>query len=84
MGDRVLYGPPRATLEILLEDPEEHDFPSPERILQGLTLEHAITVPPGLPYSVANIVAHMHSNVNFNFGLIRAADPSTYSQQFEN
>lgn len=80
----ILYGPPPATLEILLNDREEHDFPAPERILGGLTPEQAVTVPSGLPYSVAKIVAHMHSNMKFNLGLIRAADPSTYIEQFEN
>jgi hypothetical protein len=84
MDDRALYGPPAATLEILLEDREEHDFPSPERIFRDLTPELAVTVPTGLPYSVAKIVAHMHSNVKFNLGLIRAADPSRYSERFEN
>jgi hypothetical protein len=80
---RVLFGPPAETLEVLLEDSEAHDFSAPERILRDLSPEQAVTVPPGLPYSVAKIVAHMHSNVKFNLGLIQAADPSTYRERFE-
>ncbi len=66
MNERVLLGPPPETLTILLEDAEEHDFPSPVRMLAELTPEEAVTVPTGLPYSVADIVAHMNANMKFN------------------
>ena len=59
----ILFGPPAATLAILLDDPDEHDFPSVARILTGLTPALALAVPPGLPYSIARIVAHMNSNM---------------------
>lgn len=81
--DPTLYGPPASTLEILLDDPAEHDIPAPERVLAGLTSEQAVMVPPGLPYSVARIVAHMNSNMMFNLGLIRAANPLTYDEELE-
>ena len=79
----VLHGPPAATLVRLLNDLEEHDFPSPRRILDGLTGIEACTIPPGLPYSVAQIVAHMLSNMRFNLGLIRAPDPLHFDERFE-
>lgn len=79
-----LHGPPPATLVRLLDDPGEHDFPAPSRILDGLTGDQATTVPVGLPYSVAQLVAHMLSNMRFNLGLIRAPDPLSYAERFEN
>ncbi len=84
MTERKLLGPRPATLGILLNDPDEHDFPSVQRILGGLSPEQAVTVPPGLPYSVARIVAHMTSNMKFNLGLIRAPDPARYDEAVEN
>lgn len=84
MSDTILLGPPPETLAILLDDPVAHDFPAVERIFGGLTPEQATTVPPGFPYSVARIVAHMDSNMRFNLGLIRAPDPSAYDERFEN
>ncbi len=80
----ILFGPPPSTLEILLHDPDEHDFPAAVRMLRGLTPEKAVTVPPGVPYSIAQILAHMHANVRFNLGLIRAGDPARYASSFEN
>jgi len=68
----------------MLDDPDEHDFPAAARIISGLTPEQAVTAPPGLPYSVAKILAHMHSNVRFNIGLIRASDPRTFKEKFVN
>jgi len=76
MSANVLFGPPPATLEVLLEDPDEHDFPAAARILAGLTSDQALTVPPGLPYSIAQIVAHMQANMKFNLGLITADAPT--------
>lgn len=69
----VLLGPPPDTLAVLLDDPDAHDFPSVARILHGLTPEQATKAPERLPYSVARIVAHMNSNMNFNLGLIHGA-----------
>lgn len=83
MNETTLYGPPPATLGILLDDPGEHDFPVVERIVGDLTPDQAVCVPPGLPYSVARIVAHMTSNMKFNLGLIRAPDPLSYADRFE-
>ena len=36
------------------------EYLSPARILTDLTEEQATTVPPGSPYSVAQVLAHMH------------------------
>lgn len=81
---RVLYGPPADTLAILLDDPEEHDFASPERILRGLPAELAVRKPAGWPHSIAEILAHMNANVQFNLGLIRSAEPASYQNPVEN
>ena len=80
----TLFGPPSATLEVLLDDPAEHDFASAERLLSGLSGEQAVTVPPGLPYSIAAILAHMNANVRFNLDLIRSPDPATFKNPYEN
>ncbi|WP_192930861.1 DinB family protein [Deinococcus sp. AJ005] len=74
----TLFGPPPATLQLLLDDPAEHDFPCAERLLSGLTPQQAVTVPPGLSHSIAAILAHMHANVAFNLGLIGSADPLSF------
>ena len=84
MADAILFGPPLATLEVLLGDPAEHDFASAERLLRDLSGEQAVTVPPGLPYSVAAILAHMNANVQFNLDLIRSPDPVTFKKTHEN
>lgn len=81
METQVLYGPPPGTLTILLDDPDEHDFPSPERIVRGIAPEQAVQAPAGLPYSVAKIVAHMHANMQFNLGLIGSRDPKNAGEQ---
>ncbi len=84
MADSILFGPPLATLELLLDDPAEHDFASAERLLRGLSGEQAVTVPPGLPYSIAAILAHMNANVQFNLDLIRSPDPVTFKNPYKN
>lgn len=48
MRRTVLFGPPPATLEVLLDDPQEQDFPATARILRGLAPEQALALPPGL------------------------------------
>lgn len=78
MSATILFGPPSATLAILLDDPAEHDFASAERLLGGLSGEQATTVPPGLPYPVAAVLAHMNANVRFNLELIGSPDPSAF------
>lgn len=83
MKPKLLYGPPSATLEILLNDPAEHDFASVQRLLGGLSGEQAVTVPVGLPYSVAALLAHMTSNVRFNLELIRSADPAAFKNPYD-
>lgn len=74
----TLFGPPPATLQLLLDDPAEHDFPCAERLLGGLTPQQAVTVPPGLSHSIAAILAHMHANVVFNLELIGSAEPLSF------
>jgi len=84
METNVLYGPPGPTIEILLDDPEEHDFACAERVLDGLSGEMAVRRPPGLPYSVAEIVAHLLANARFNLGLIDHPDPGSYKPPMPN
>jgi uncharacterized damage-inducible protein DinB len=66
----TLYGAPGPTLELLLEDPAEHDIPSAHRALEDLSGELAVRRPAGLPYSVAEIVAHLLDNARYNLDLI--------------
>lgn len=84
MKSDTLYGPPAATLAILLDDPEEHDFASTQRLLDDLSAEQAVTAPRGLPYSIAAILAHMNSNVQFNLDLIHSDDPLSFKNPYEN
>ena len=78
MRDVILFGPPSAALQVLLDDRDGHDFPDVARVVGGLVPAQALTVLPGLPYSIARIVAHMLVNMRFNLGLIRAPDPAAY------
>jgi uncharacterized damage-inducible protein DinB len=80
----TLHGAPGPTLEILLDDPEEHDFVCAERALEGLSGEVACRRPPGLPFSIAEIVAHLLSNARFNLGLVDNPDPTTYKPPLPN
>lgn len=75
----LLYGPPPATLRRMLNDPAEHDFACSARLLGGLTPQEAMTVPPGLPHSIAGILGHMHANVRFNLELIQSEDPMKFA-----
>lgn len=84
MDTAILYGPPAATLELLLDDPDEHDFASMRRLLGGLSGEQAVTVPAGLPYSIASLLAHMNSNVRYNLELIQSDDPASFKNPYEN
>ena len=84
MDTTILYGPPAATLEVLLDDPGEHDFACMRRLLNGLSGEQAVTVPAGLPYSIASLLAHMNSNVQYNLKLIQSDDPASFKNPYEN
>ena len=83
MRATILFGPPPATLRVLLDDREERDFPSVTHIVGGLTPAQALTVPRGLPYSIAQVVAHMLGNMRFNLGLIQTPDPAHYEHRGE-
>lgn len=48
---------PEAVVELLRGGGE---FNEPERILSDLTAEQAYQTPPGSPYSIAQVVAHLH------------------------
>jgi len=82
--ERILYGPPAKTLALLLDDPQEHDFASTERIVRGLSAELALAKPENWPHSVAEILAHLNANVQFNLGLIRTANPEQYENPYQN
>ena len=72
METNLLFGPPPATLERLLESSE---FASLERVLSGLTPAQAAAHWPGLPHSIAEIAAHLLSNLRFNLDLIEGRQP---------
>ena len=76
----TLCGAPEQTLLILLDDPDEHDIPSLERLIGDLSEMEALARPTGLPYSIAEIVAHMLSNARFNLGLIGHPEPESYAR----
>ncbi|HET8999539.1 MAG TPA: hypothetical protein VFP86_07840 [bacterium] len=46
------------------------------RVLGGLTSTQAFAVRLGVPYTIAQIVAHMLANMRFNLELIYAQDPA--------
>lgn len=81
---KILYGPPAEALAALLDDPDEHDFAAAERIVRGLSAELALTELESWPHSVAEILAHMNSNVQFNLGLIRSENPEQYKNPYQN
>lgn len=72
METNVLFGPPPATLERLLGYSE---FASLERVLSGLAPVQAAARWPGLPHSIAEIAAHLLSNLRFNLDLIEGRTP---------
>jgi DinB superfamily len=69
--NNILYGPPAATLAILINDKDAHDFLDPEDILKGINSEQAATTFAGLPYTIAEILAHTNANLLFNIVLLR-------------
>jgi hypothetical protein len=79
----TLYGPPAATLELLLDDPAEHDFMALRRLFEGLSTKQALQKPAGLPYSIATVLAHLMANMKFNRDLIRSAKPTDFQNPYE-
>ncbi|MCA9835556.1 MAG: DinB family protein [Trueperaceae bacterium] len=80
----VLYGPPAETLELLLDDPDNHEFASARDLLKNLSGEQAAQSVAGLPYTIAEILAHMNSNLYFNLELIASSSPETFVNPYEN
>jgi hypothetical protein len=68
---KILYGPPADTLSILINDEDAHDFTSPRNILEGISAAHAVRELEGLPYTVAEVLAHANANLEFNLVLLR-------------
>jgi DinB superfamily len=69
--DNVLYGPPAATLSILIADELAHDFASPRSILEGISAVRATQEINCLPYTIAEVLAHANANLRFNLVLLR-------------
>jgi hypothetical protein len=69
--ENVLYGPPPDTLSILINDELSHDFASPRSILEGISAVQATRAIPGLPYTIAEVLAHANANLKFNIILLR-------------
>lgn len=67
----ILYGPPADTLSILLNDEHAHDFASPRSILEGISATQATQEIKGLPYTIAEVLAHTNANLRFNLVLLR-------------
>ena len=67
----ILFGPPADTLTVLINDTEAHDFASPKNILEGISALQATRSISGLPYTIAEILAHVNANLNFNIVLLR-------------
>jgi DinB superfamily len=69
--ENILYGPPAATLSVLINDDKAHDFASPKDILEGISAFRATRVIAGLPYTIAEVLAHANANLRFNLVLLR-------------
>lgn len=69
--DKILYGPPADTLSVLISDDEAHDFASPKDILEGISAQQATKAITGLPYTIAEVLAHANANLKFNLVLLR-------------
>jgi DinB superfamily len=69
--DKILYGPPAETLSVLINDDEAHDFATPKEILEGISARQATQIIPGLPYTIAEVLAHTNANLQFNLVLLR-------------
>jgi hypothetical protein len=69
--EKVLYGPPGDTLSILINDELAHDFASPRSILEGISKVQATKAIKGLPYTIAEVLAHTNANLTFNLVLLK-------------
>jgi DinB superfamily len=69
--ENVLYGPPANTLSMLINDEHAHDFASPRNILEGISAVQATQDIKGLPYTIAEVLAHTNANLTFNLILLR-------------
>ena len=72
MNAKLLYGPPADTLTHLLRPTE---FAPAEQILGHLDADLATRHLPCTPHSVAEIVAHLLGNMQFNLDLIEGRQP---------
>lgn len=66
----TLYGPPSETLALLIHDRDSHDFLDPVILLSDITPEEAFKY-VGLPYTLADVLAHANANLVFNIHLLR-------------
>jgi hypothetical protein len=69
--EKVLYGPPADTLSVLINDELAHDFASPRSIVEGISAVQATQAIKGLPYTIADVLAHANANLKFNLVLLR-------------
>jgi hypothetical protein len=68
---KILYGPPADTLAVLISDDEAHDFANPKTILEDISARQAVQTIAGLPYTIAEVLAHTNANLKFNLLLLR-------------
>jgi hypothetical protein len=69
--ENILYGPPANTLSLLINDEYAHDFASPRSILEGISAVQATQEINGLPYTIAEVLAHTNINLRFNLILLK-------------
>ena len=72
----ILYGPPATTLALLIHDRDSHDFLDPAPLLNDITAEQAFRS-FGLPYTIADLLAHIDANLVFNIRLLRDSHHET-------
>jgi hypothetical protein len=76
--EKILYGPPADTLSVLINDEHAHDFASPRSILEGISATQATQTIKGLPYTIAEVIAHANGNLKFNLILLRDGLETSY------
>jgi hypothetical protein len=76
--EKILYGPPADTLSVLINDEHAHDFASPRSILEGISATQATQTIKGLPYTIAEVIAHANANLTFNLILLRDELETSY------
>jgi hypothetical protein len=64
----ILYAASPAAVEELMDGGGE--FAPPSSLLSDLTEEQAVAVPPGAPYSIAQVVSHMHWNLRSSLAAV--------------